>query len=137
MSEFNDYLKTNKVRAMEFLAGRLACKEAYLKAVGVGSYEGVPLPDLSIYKDENEIPDLDGFELAEMDLKVRGPGDYFSVRQSGIPDFVFADFAKDLELFKIINKDAATLFEVAQNDVEVRRYIEKIISEIEISNQLN
>ena len=44
MSEFNDYLKTNKVRAMEFLAGRLACKEAYLKAVGVGSYEGVPLP---------------------------------------------------------------------------------------------
>ena len=34
----------------------------------------------------------DGFELAEMDLKLRGPGDYFSIRQSGMPDFIFADF---------------------------------------------
>ena len=80
---------------------------------------------------------LDGFELAEMDLKLRGPGDYFSVRQSGIPDFVFADFAKDIELFKKINKDAENLFEVAQHDVEVRKYIDKIIGEIEITNQLN
>ena len=62
MSEFNAYLKTNKVRAMEFLAGRLACKEAYLKAVGVGSYEGVPLPDLSIYKDENGVPKFKGMD---------------------------------------------------------------------------
>ena len=62
MIEFNAYLKTNKVRAMEFLAGRLACKEAYLKAVGVGSYEGVPLPDLSIYKDENGVPKFKGMD---------------------------------------------------------------------------
>ena len=53
--EFNDYMKTNKVRAMEFLAGRLACKEAYIKAIGAGPGE-VPFPDLSIYKDNNGIP---------------------------------------------------------------------------------
>ena len=67
-NSFNAYLKTNKVRAMEFLAGRLACKEAYLKAVGVGSYEGVPLPDLSIYKDENGVYQIGtGAELAQSD----------------------------------------------------------------------
>ena len=55
MVEFNDYMKTNKVRAMEFLAGRLACKEAYIKAIGAGPGE-VPFPDLSIYKDNNGIP---------------------------------------------------------------------------------
>ena len=79
----------------------------------------------------------DGFYLAEMDLKMRGPGDYFSIRQSGIPDFVFADFAKDIELFKIINKDAELLFTLQEHDLEIRRYINKIISEIEIKNQLN
>lgn len=56
MVEFNSYLKTNRKRAMEFLAGRLASKEAYLKAIGVGTYEGVSLPDISIYKDENGEP---------------------------------------------------------------------------------
>ena len=66
MIEFNAYLKTNKVRAMEFLAGRLACKEAYLKAVGVGSYEGVPLPDLSIYKDSTGVPKFRGIPNARL-----------------------------------------------------------------------
>ena len=37
-------------------------KEAYLKAVGVGSYEGVPLSDLSIYKDENGVPKFKGMD---------------------------------------------------------------------------
>ena len=62
LAEFNSYLKDNKKRAMEFLGGRLAGKEAYLKAVGVGSYEGVPLPDLSIYKDENGVPKFKGMD---------------------------------------------------------------------------
>ena len=79
----------------------------------------------------------DGFELAEMDLKLRGPGDYFSIRQSGIPDFVFADFSKDIELFKLINKDAQLLFTLQEHDKEIKTYIEKIIADIDIKNQLN
>ena len=79
----------------------------------------------------------DGFYLAEMDLKLRGPGDYFSIRQSGIPDFVFADFAKDMELFKAINKDAESLFVLQDNDPEIKKYINQIVSDIEIKNQLN
>lgn len=64
MVEFKDYLKTNRQRAMEFLAGRLASKEAYLKAIGVGTYSGVSLPDLSIYKDENGEPKFKGIPNA-------------------------------------------------------------------------
>ena len=79
----------------------------------------------------------DGFELAEMDLKMRGPGDYFSIRQSGIPDFVFADFVKDFEQFKLINKDAEMLFMLQEFDLEIKEYIEMIIAQIEIKNQLN
>ena len=68
MVEFNDYMKTNKVRAMEFLGGRLASKEAYLKAIGVGTYEGVNLADLSIYKDENGVPKFKGVPNAKLTL---------------------------------------------------------------------
>ena len=79
----------------------------------------------------------DGFVLAEMDLQLRGPGDYFSIRQSGIPDFVFADFSKDIELFKLINKDAQALFMLQEHDKEIEQYIDKIIALIEIKEQLN
>ena len=79
----------------------------------------------------------DGFLLAEMDLQLRGPGDYFSIRQSGIPDFVFADFSKDIELFKLINKDAQALFMLQEHDKEIKQYIDKIVALIEIKEQLN
>ena len=79
----------------------------------------------------------DGFVLAEMDLKLRGPGDYFSIRQSGIPDFVFADFSKDFELFMLINKDAENLFIMQEFDQEIKKYIQEIVEQIEIKNQLN
>ena len=79
----------------------------------------------------------DGFLLAEMDLKLRGPGDYFSVRQSGIPDFVFADFNEDLELFKSLNEEAQKLFLMEDNDPEIKKYLKKIIEEIKILDQLN
>jgi ATP-dependent DNA helicase RecG len=43
----------------------------------------------------------DGFKIAEEDLKIRGPGDFSGVRQSGIPDLVFSDLVRDAPfLFK-------------------------------------
>jgi len=54
-----------------------------------------------------------GFEIAETDLKLRGPGDIFSTKQSGFPDLKYADIIHDSELisltkniaFGLINKD--------------------------------
>ena len=54
-----------------------------------------------------------GFEIAETDLKLRGPGDIFSTKQSGFPDLNYADIVQDTELlsltkkiaFDLINKD--------------------------------
>ena len=41
-----------------------------------------------------------GFSIAEQDLKTRGPGDLFGVRQSGIPQFVLADLYEDSDVMK-------------------------------------
>lgn len=46
----------------------------------------------------------DGFELAEIDLDLRGPGEVYGVRQSGVPDFNFADL-RDVNLISEIRED--------------------------------
>lgn len=46
----------------------------------------------------------DGFELSEIDLELRGPGEVYGVRQSGVPEFKIADI-KDLELVSEIRAD--------------------------------
>ena len=42
----------------------------------------------------------DGFRIAEEDLKMRGPGDFFGSRQSGLPTFRVADLSMDLQTLK-------------------------------------
>ena len=42
----------------------------------------------------------DGFRIAEEDLRMRGPGDFFGSRQSGLPAFRVADLSFDMELLK-------------------------------------
>lgn len=47
-----------------------------------------------------------GFELAELDLAIRGPGQLLGTRQHGLPDFRFADFAEDSDLLSSARKKA-------------------------------
>ncbi len=49
----------------------------------------------------------DGFVLAEKDFELRGPGELFGTRQSGVPPFRVADLSKDLDLLKMARRDAA------------------------------
>ena len=48
----------------------------------------------------------DGFEIAELDLAIRGPGELFGARQSGLPPFRVADLSKDLDLLRLARRDA-------------------------------
>jgi len=51
----------------------------------------------------------DGFEIADMDLRMRGVGEAWGKRQSGIPQFKYADWFDDYHLMKIAFSDAAEL----------------------------
>ena len=52
-----------------------------------------------------------GFEIAETDLKLRGPGDLMGTQQSGALDLLIADLGKDGELLKQAREEAQTLLE--------------------------
>jgi ATP-dependent DNA helicase RecG len=43
----------------------------------------------------------DGFELAELDLTQRGPGEFFGTRQAGLPDFRVANLLRDRQLLEL------------------------------------
>ncbi|GAB2702206.1 ATP-dependent DNA helicase RecG [Paenibacillus thermoaerophilus] len=51
----------------------------------------------------------DGFEISRRDLELRGPGDFFGTKQSGIPDFKLADLSADFEWMEKARDDAARL----------------------------
>ena len=51
----------------------------------------------------------DGFEIAEYDLKLRGPGELFSARQHGLPDLKIANIVDDFELLNLARRDAFSL----------------------------
>jgi len=55
----------------------------------------------------------DGFEIAERDLRLRGPGDFFGTRQAGIPTFRLIDLVRDREVLEAARREAAKWFEKA------------------------
>ena len=51
----------------------------------------------------------DGFAIAEEDLKLRGPGDFFGTRQHGLPQLRIADMAGDMQLVRVTQEAASWL----------------------------
>ncbi len=68
----------------------------------------------------------DGFQIAELDLELRGPGEFFGTRQAGMPDFRVASLIRDRQILEAAKREAAAV--IAGPNAE--------ISEVEISRAL-
>ena len=53
----------------------------------------------------------DGFEIAEEDLKIRGPGDFMGTRQSGLPVLKIANLIRDIKVLDVARKEAFALID--------------------------
>jgi ATP-dependent DNA helicase RecG len=53
----------------------------------------------------------DGFYIAEMDMRLRGPGEFFGTRQSGIPGLRLADLLRDADVLELARAEAKRLLE--------------------------
>jgi ATP-dependent DNA helicase RecG len=65
----------------------------------------------------------DGFKIAELDLELRGPGDFFGTKQAGIPSFRVANLIRDRQLLEAAKREAAFVVagpnaEVSQSEVD-------------------
>lgn len=52
----------------------------------------------------------DGFQIAEEDLRLRGPGDFFGERQHGLPEMHIADLGADMEVLKLVSRYSGEVF---------------------------
>jgi ATP-dependent DNA helicase RecG len=68
----------------------------------------------------------DGFEIANLDLKLRGPGDIEGTRQSGALDFKIADIVKDE---KILINARNSAIEMLEKDPKLKENQHRIIAE--------
>jgi len=68
-----------------------------------------------------------GFEIAELDLQLRGPGEFFGTRQAGMPDFRVANLIRDRELLEVAKREAHTV--VAEKDPEITKDESRLVME--------
>jgi ATP-dependent DNA helicase RecG len=59
----------------------------------------------------------DGFQIAELDLELRGPGEFFGTRQAGLPNFRVANIIRDRQLLESAKREAAAVLEGANIEV--------------------
>ena len=68
----------------------------------------------------------DGFKIAEIDLEIRGPGEFFGTKQHGLPELKIANIIRDRDLLELAKKEA---FELVQKDRFLRSPENKLIRE--------
>ena len=64
----------------------------------------------------------DGFEIAELDLEQRGPGEFFGTRQAGMPSFLVANLIRDRQILEAAKREAAAVMagpnsEISQEEI--------------------
>lgn len=75
----------------------------------------------------------DGFEISEMDLKLRGPGEFFGTKQHGLPEMKIANLYKDMDILKEAQNAA---FEIINDDKFMEKEENKLLY-MEIESTLN
>ncbi|RKQ37447.1 ATP-dependent DNA helicase RecG [Oceanobacillus halophilus] len=80
-----------------------------------------------------------GFELSEQDLKLRGPGDFFGKKQSGVPEFKVADMVHDYRALETARADAQEIIEknLLDNDEEFFQLKQLLLSDSAFSSTLD
>ena len=68
----------------------------------------------------------DGFYIAEMDMKLRGPGEFFGTRQSGLPAFQIGNILRDADILEIARNEAAAFVSNPPSEDELRRGVQFI-----------
>lgn len=76
----------------------------------------------------------DGFIIAEKDLELRGPGEFFGLRQHGIPDLKLADLIRHIKILHAAREEAKGILEkdpklLSSEMVEIKRKIIKLFGE--------
>jgi ATP-dependent DNA helicase RecG len=61
----------------------------------------------------------DGFQIAELDLELRGPGEFFGTKQAGIPSFRVANIIRDRQLLEAAKREAA--FVISGTNAEISK----------------
>jgi len=59
----------------------------------------------------------DGFQIAELDLELRGPGEFFGTRQAGMPSFQVANLIRDRQLLEAAKREAAAILTGPNDEV--------------------
>ena len=69
------------------------------------------------------VESTDGFHISEMDLRLRGPGEFFGTKQSGLPSLRVANILRDGEILEVARRDAVDFIAHPPSEEELRRAV--------------
>jgi ATP-dependent DNA helicase RecG len=69
------------------------------------------------------VESTDGFHISEMDLKLRGPGEFFGTKQSGLPSLRVANILRDSEILEVARREAVAFIAHPPEDEDLRRVV--------------
>ncbi len=82
----------------------------------------------------------DGFEISEIDLRFRGPGQVLGTKQSGLPDFALASLTDDADVLELARSEASIILE-SDPELNSHSFLKNSINEqwekLRIGNKLN
>ena len=81
----------------------------------------------------------DGFLIAEKDLELRGPGEFFGMRQHGVPELKLADLVKHIKILNTVREEAERILAedellTGKENVKLKEKIDKMFKNAESLN---